>query len=45
MFLENIPRVLRDRMEVINLSGYTEQEKLIISKKHLIKKTIKGSWY
>ena len=40
--LENIPRVLRDRMEVINLSGYTEQEKLLISKKHLIKKQLKG---
>ena len=40
--LENIPRVLRDRMEVINLSGYTEQEKLLISKKHLIKKQLKA---
>ena len=40
--LENIPRVLRDRMEVINLSGYTEQEKLLISKKHLIKKQLEA---
>ncbi len=40
--LENIPKVLRDRMEVINLSGYTEQEKLLISKKHLIEKQLKA---
>ena len=41
--LEDIPRVLRDRMEVINLSGYTEQEKLFISKKHLIKKQLEAN--
>lgn len=35
--IENIPTPLRDRMEVINLSGYTEHEKFIIAKKHLIK--------
>jgi ATP-dependent Lon protease len=31
-----IPSPLRDRMEIINLSGYTEQEKLGIAKKYLI---------
>ena len=36
--LENIPGPLRDRMEVINLSGYTQEEKLAISKKYLIPK-------
>ena len=41
--LENIPRALRDRMEVINLSGYTEQEKLIIAKKHLIKRQLEAN--
>lgn len=36
--LENIPGPLRDRMEVINLSGYTQEEKVEISKKYLIPK-------
>jgi ATP-dependent Lon protease len=31
-----IPSPLRDRMEIINLSGYTEQEKLGIAKSYLI---------
>jgi ATP-dependent Lon protease len=34
--LENIPGPLRDRMEVIRLSGYTDREKLEIAKRHLI---------
>jgi len=34
--LDMIPGPLRDRMEVIRLSGYTENEKLVISTKHLI---------
>lgn len=36
--LENIPGPLRDRMEVINLSGYTQEEKVAISKKYLVPK-------
>lgn len=36
--LENIPAPLRDRMEVINLSGYTQEEKVAISKKYIIPK-------
>lgn len=38
--LEPISRPLRDRMEIIELSGYTEQEKYHIAKEHLWKKQI-----
>ncbi|MBL7665576.1 MAG: endopeptidase La [Bacteriovoracaceae bacterium] len=36
--LENIPSPLRDRMEIITLTGYTEEEKVAIAKKYLVSK-------
>ncbi|NNG17915.1 MAG: endopeptidase La, partial [Gemmatimonadales bacterium] len=35
-FIENIPGPLLDRMEVVEFSGYTEQEKLMIARKYLV---------
>lgn len=35
-YVEQIPYELRDRLEIINISSYTEYEKLDIAKKHLI---------
>jgi len=39
--LETIPGPLRDRMEIINLSGYTEGEKIAIAKGYLIPRQIR----
>jgi ATP-dependent protease La len=41
--LENIPPALRDRMEIINIPGYTENDKLLITKKHLIRRQIEAN--
>lgn len=41
-YLGNIPGPLQDRMEVINLPGYTEEEKLNIAKSHLIDRQLEA---
>jgi ATP-dependent Lon protease len=40
--LDPIPRVLRDRMEMIELPGYTDLEKLQIARRHLVPKELKN---
>src|ERR687885_243768 len=41
--LHTIPPALQDRLEILNLSGYTEREKLEIAKRHLVPKQAEGS--
>ena len=41
--LHTIPQALRDRMEVLQLAGYTEQEKIQIGQKFLAPKAIEGA--
>lgn len=37
-YIEDIPEALKDRLEIVELSGYTEYEKIDIAKKYLIPK-------
>ncbi|WP_284928223.1 endopeptidase La [Candidatus Phytoplasma sp. AldY-WA1] len=40
--LSNISEPLKDRLEIIELNSYTEQEKVVIAQEHLIPKQLKG---
>src|SRR5215204_4617485 len=40
--LDTIPGPLRDRMEVLELAGYTEEEKLAIARDHLVAKQVEN---
>jgi len=41
--LHTIPGPLQDRMEILRLHGYTEQEKVEIAKQYLVKKQLEGT--
>jgi ATP-dependent Lon protease len=42
-YLPNIPEPLRDRMEIIRLSGYLDQEKLAIARQFLVVKQLRAN--
>lgn len=41
--VENIPAALKDRMEMLYIPGYTENDKLLITKKHLVNRQIEAN--
>jgi len=42
-YIQQIPRPLRDRMEMIEVPGYTEDEKVEIARRHLLRRQIEAS--
>lgn len=42
-YIEDIPEALRDRLEIVNISGYTELEKIDIAYKYLLPKILKNN--
>lgn len=43
--LHGIPAPLQDRMEIIQLSGYTEEDKQVIAEKHLLPKQLEANGF
>lgn len=41
-YLENVPAPLRDRMDIINVASYTEQEKAEIAKRYLVPRQLES---
>lgn len=41
--VDNIPAALKDRMEVLQISGYTQNDKVLIARKHLINRQIENN--
>ncbi len=41
-YLDNVPEALKDRMEIIEVSSYTEKDKINIASKYLLKKQLKN---
>lgn len=41
--LDRIPRALRDRLEILPLSGYTEEEKLAIAARHIVPRALSAA--
>ena len=42
--LQNIQPALRDRLEIIDLSGYAVEEKIEIAKRHLVAQAKRSAW-
>ena len=43
--LSTVPRPLLDRMEIVEVSSYTDNEKFHIAKEHLIQKELEAKWF